>query len=329
MLTGWGLDVEEQHCMSALWPLLLLGQHSGIYMMRLLAWFIAWLIVPMIALCIKGTRSVTQLGSDRAESALCKYVCDRRCDMSCNWSLWWSHTHSTRRTNTVMIVLCNHIWLLRPFILCPTQWLWVGHCDGHWWNVVGGLLCDGVGGGLSACLDVGSLGTAAGFSASRLWCKVALHGPHTMMVSWKGVGKVSSDPSRTSLVLRSQHYPTCTCRRVCKHSYVMSAYTGTNDLLISNTNSIVNYEEPVISYEKSWVSNSIPSYSSASALLRFSEHHRELAREACLRQLSYGDRLQWYMTRYTTVDTVHLDKVSKLMYCLIMVYRSEISVVGG
>jgi len=197
MLTGWGLDVEEQHCMSALWPLLLLGQHSGIYMMRLLAWFIAWLIVPMIALCIKGTRSVTQLGSDRAESALCKYVCDRRCDMSCNWSLWWSHTHSTRRANTVMIVLCNHIWLLRPFFLCPTQWLWVGHCDGHWWNVVGGLLCDGVGGGRSACLDVGSLGTAAGFSASRLWCKVALHGPHTMMVSWKGVGKVSSDPSRT------------------------------------------------------------------------------------------------------------------------------------
>jgi len=37
--------------------------------------------------------------------------------------------------------------------------------------------------------------------------------------------------------------------------------------------------------------------------LRFSEHRRELAREACLRQLSDGDRLQWNITRYTTVET--------------------------
>jgi len=38
--------------------------------------------------------------------------------------------------------------------------------------------------------------------------------------------------------------------------------------------------------------------------LRFSEHRRELAREACLRQLSYGDRLQWNMVRYSTIDTI-------------------------
>jgi len=36
--------------------------------------------------------------------------------------------------------------------------------------------------------------------------------------------------------------------------------------------------------------------------LRLSEHHRELAREACLRQLSDGDRLQWNMVRCSTVD---------------------------
>jgi len=38
--------------------------------------------------------------------------------------------------------------------------------------------------------------------------------------------------------------------------------------------------------------------------LRLSEHHRELAREACLQQLSDGDRLQWNMVRYSTVDTM-------------------------
>jgi len=39
-------------------------------------------------------------------------------------------------------------------------------------------------------------------------------------------------------------------------------------------------------------------------MLRLSEHRRELAREACLRQLPDGDRLQWYMTRYSTVGTM-------------------------
>jgi len=38
--------------------------------------------------------------------------------------------------------------------------------------------------------------------------------------------------------------------------------------------------------------------------LRFSEHRRELAREVCLRQLSDGDRLQWNMVRYSSVDTI-------------------------
>ena len=34
------------------------------------------------------------------------------------------------------------------------------------------------------------------------------------------------------------------------------------------------------------------------------EHRQELAREACLRQISDGERLQWCMTRYSTVDTM-------------------------
>jgi len=38
--------------------------------------------------------------------------------------------------------------------------------------------------------------------------------------------------------------------------------------------------------------------------LQFSEHRRELAREACLRQLSDGDRLQWNKVRYSTADTM-------------------------
>jgi len=37
---------------------------------------------------------------------------------------------------------------------------------------------------------------------------------------------------------------------------------------------------------------------------RVSEHRRELARKACLRQLSDGDRLQWNTVRYSTVDTI-------------------------
>jgi len=39
-------------------------------------------------------------------------------------------------------------------------------------------------------------------------------------------------------------------------------------------------------------------------LPRVSEHRRELVREACLRQLPGGDRLQWNVVRYYTVDTM-------------------------
>jgi len=37
---------------------------------------------------------------------------------------------------------------------------------------------------------------------------------------------------------------------------------------------------------------------------RLSEHRRELVREECLRQLPGGDRLQWNVIRYSTVDTM-------------------------